>query len=170
MSVSATTNALTSSLHADDHCGAGTRAILYLEPASVISRPFTSKDTHSPHGDLLVVYSEPRSSHHAYKLSSQTAATLGFQAPSFAHGTDLMLPVGANGDLRDVLASNLNGDEDYQGNEGVLLSAVDGLRGSSDISIVPQVGTVVLLIESTQQSSSTNFFSGCRDSLLGCAK
>lgn len=34
---------------------------------------------------------------------------LGFDAPSFTHGTDLLLPIGANADLRAEL--HISGDE-----------------------------------------------------------
>ena len=43
-------------LLADRHCGKGTELILYMNPGELLSRPFTSKDTHSTAGDLLVVY------------------------------------------------------------------------------------------------------------------
>lgn len=43
-------------LLADRHCGEGTELILYMNPGELLSRPFTSKDTHSTAGDLLVVY------------------------------------------------------------------------------------------------------------------
>ncbi|CAN0454983.1 unnamed protein product, partial [Ectocarpus sp. 12 AP-2014] len=51
VTVSGTQNPATASLFADQYCGAGTSLILYVKPGSVLSRPFTSKDTHSPRGD-----------------------------------------------------------------------------------------------------------------------
>lgn len=45
-------------LFADRHCGEGTELILYMDPGELLSRKFTSKDTHSTAGDLLVVYAE----------------------------------------------------------------------------------------------------------------
>lgn len=47
---------------------------------------------------------------------------LGFDAPSFTYGTDLMLPVGANGELRAELEASPLSEE-----------------GLNDIASVPQV-------------------------------
>ncbi|CAN0480137.1 unnamed protein product, partial [Ectocarpus sp. 12 AP-2014] len=54
VTISSTQSPATAALFADRFCGAGTALILYVEPGSVLSRPFASKDTHSPRGDLLV--------------------------------------------------------------------------------------------------------------------
>lgn len=43
---------------ADRHCGEGTKLILYMNPGELLSRTFTSKDTHSARGELLVVYAD----------------------------------------------------------------------------------------------------------------
>lgn len=53
-------------LFADRHCGEGTKLILYMNPGELFSRTFTSKDTHSTAGDLLVVYAEVRRSTHQF--------------------------------------------------------------------------------------------------------
>lgn len=50
---------------------------------------------------------------------------LGFNAPSFTYGTDLMLPVGANAELRAELQASPLSEEEL-----------------NDISSVPQVGSV----------------------------
>lgn len=47
-------------LLADRHCGKGTKLVFYMNPGELLSRKFTSKDTHSTAGDLLVVYAEVR--------------------------------------------------------------------------------------------------------------
>eukprot|EP00903_Cladosiphon_okamuranus_P019226 g17680.t1 len=110
--VSSTPNARLSSLFADQHCGEGTKLILYLQASSVLSRGFTSKDTHTPRGELLVVYGDARQSYLDADIARETAAVLGFDAPSFTFGTDLMLPVGANAELRAELdASPLSEEE-----------------------------------------------------------
>ena len=103
-------SAKTASLFADKFCGEGTKLIFYMEPGSVISRTFTSKDTHSPRGDLLVVYSDARTSYQDFEIARATSAVLGFKAPSFTHGADLILPVGVNKDLREELAMGAKGD------------------------------------------------------------
>ena len=41
-------------LWADVGCGNGTKLIYYMSAGEVLSREFTSKDTHSPRGDLIV--------------------------------------------------------------------------------------------------------------------
>ena len=65
---------------------------------------------------------------------------LGFEAPTFTCGTDLMLPVRANADLREVLASDAKtkvGDKD-----DVAATALAKLGEIKDVSAVPQVCTV----------------------------
>lgn len=88
-------------VEADIACGSGTRLILYMAPGEVLSRSFTSKDTHSPTGELLVMYTDvSRVSRAHVKRSMASALLLGFQPPSFTFGTDLILPVEANEHLR----------------------------------------------------------------------
>ncbi|CAB1098702.1 unnamed protein product [Ectocarpus sp. CCAP 1310/34] len=103
VTVSGTQNLATASLFADQYCGAGAALILYVKPGSDLSRFFTSKDTHSPRGDLLVVHTGFQGSYHDAQLRRRSVSVLGFDAPSFTDGTDLMLPVGANEDLRESL-------------------------------------------------------------------
>lgn len=105
--VSSTPSVQASSLFADKHCGAGTQLIYYMATGSVLSRTFTSKDTHSPRGDLVVVYSDARPSMYDSEIASETTRILGFSPPSFTFGTDLILPVSANIELRHLLASDL---------------------------------------------------------------
>ncbi|CAM9840562.1 unnamed protein product [Scytosiphon promiscuus] len=101
--VSSTPNADLSALFADQHCGEGTKLVLYMRLGSVLSRSFTSKDTHTPRGDLVVIYGDARQSYRDAEIARETAAVLGFDAPSFTYGTDLLLPVGANEELRTEL-------------------------------------------------------------------
>lgn len=78
--------------------------IYYLTAGSLISRSFTSKDTHSPRGELLVAYSDGRGADYASRESSRASSILlGFESPVFTFGTDLVLPANLNGDLRDLL-------------------------------------------------------------------
>lgn len=85
-----------------------------------------SKDTHSTHGDLLVVHGNARSGTVDRALASQTAAVLGFESPSFTFNTDLFLPVGANAELREFLMAG--------GEQGGVLEGM-----ARDMSAVPQV-------------------------------
>ena len=140
VSVTGTSNPYTASLFADRFCGADTSIILYMESGSIVSRSFTFKDTHSPRGDLLVVYDGARPTRRDAKLARQTAALLGFKAPSFTHGPDLFLPIEANADLRKALSAEvyLNaGDEDE-----AALDAVEALE-LTDFSAIPQVCTIL---------------------------
>lgn len=130
MTVSSTPEALSASLFADEYCGEGTSLIFYVKLGSVVSRTFTSKDTHSPHGDLLVVFGTESTAHNG-QLAERTAAVLGFEAPSFTTGTDLFLPVEANADLRAALASD--------GDAQAALTAIDDVLELGNMSAVPQV-------------------------------
>lgn len=92
---------------ADRHCGPGVELIYYTEPGTLLSRTFTAKDTHSPRGDLLVVYSDGRGADHASRASASAASSLlGFKAPMFTFGTDLILPTFVNQQLRDLLLAD----------------------------------------------------------------
>lgn len=138
VSVYYTPVARTSSLFADKFCGPGTSLIFYIQPGSVLSRPFTAKDTHSPRGELLVVYSDARGSVRDFDLARHTSAVLGFNAPSFTYGTDLILPVRANADLREELLLGVDvaeGEEDME--------ALRVIETFDDIS-VPQVRVLFL--------------------------
>ncbi|CAN0034630.1 unnamed protein product, partial [Scytosiphon promiscuus] len=88
-------------LHADEVCGQGTRLIYYMSAGDVLSRTFTSKDTHTPKGDLAVHFTDvdlvdPESARRAIA----GAAVLGFASPSFTYGGGLILPAAINGQLR----------------------------------------------------------------------
>lgn len=137
MRVFRTPDAMTASLFADQYCGDGTRVIYYVRPKSVTSRPFTSKDTHSPAGDLLVVYSDPKSHHHDVDLAQLTTSVLGFEAPLFTLSTDLMLPAGANHDLRELLTSEADGNDDKHDDTG--RTTLEDLARFNDTSAIPQV-------------------------------
>lgn len=137
VTVRSTPDASTASLFADDFCGAGTSLIYYVKPDSVLSRTFTSKDTHSTMGDLLVVYSDSRLCYSDSALARQTNAIIGLEAPTFTCGTDLILPVGVNAGLREALASDkdmLEGD-DYE----MAADVRNKMREINDISAIPQV-------------------------------
>lgn len=125
------------SLFADDFCGAGTSLVFYVKPASVLSRAFTAKDTHSPVGDLLVVYSNSPSCYSESTMVHQTNAILGFEAPTFICGTDLILPVGANAELRDLLASpiEIRTGQSYE----IVTATRRKLEEVDDIFAIPQV-------------------------------
>ncbi|CAM9769234.1 unnamed protein product [Ectocarpus sp. 6 AP-2014] len=93
-------------LQADRACGNGTKLIYYMSPGQVLSREFTSKDTHSARGDLLVSYTEVDKLETSNALRATISTLiLGFNAPSFTYGTDLILPADTNAELRKVLLS-----------------------------------------------------------------
>lgn len=105
VSVGETQNVGTSALFADRFCGRDTKLIYYLKPGNLLSRSFTTKDTHSPRGDLLVIYGDGRGADYATLAGAQaTWSVVGFKAPIFTFGTDLILPSYANADLRELLA------------------------------------------------------------------
>lgn len=109
VTVAYTPSVQASSLFADRYCGPDTRLVYYMAAGSVLSRTFTKKDTHSPRGELLVVYSDSRGSMYDFDMIGQTTAVLGFQPPSFTYGTDLILPVSVNDDLRHLLVPEVDG-------------------------------------------------------------
>lgn len=139
VTVSYTPSVRTSALFADEICGSGAKLIYYVQPGSILSRTFSSKDTHSPKGDLLVVYSDARASPIESEMAHQTTAVLGFNAPSFTFGTDLFLPVHVNTELRMELVSGLDVEE---GDEGV--TALAEIEAVENVS-VPQVRTILFL-------------------------
>lgn len=97
---------------ADHHCGDHTESIFYLEPGSLLSRPFTARDTHTAGGDLLVMFTEARRAspgESRFAEASGEVLDLG-GGPSFTSGTDVVLPVSANEDLRATLS-----DEEEEG-------------------------------------------------------
>lgn len=130
--MSSTQSTITASLYADEYCGAAdTTLIYYVKPGSVVSRTFTAKDTHSPQGDLLVVYGKDAQLATDQLSGEWVRSVLGFEAPSFTFGTDLILPIGANADLRGALMSGDNVD--------TALDTLDDLAVLGDASTVPQV-------------------------------
>ena len=95
-----------SALNADLHCGEGTEQVLYLEPGTLLSRRVTSTDLYEPDegSALLVMYTAARRSdpwHRRYAGAAQRLLELN--VPSFTFGTDLVLPISANEDLRTTL-------------------------------------------------------------------
>lgn len=136
--ITGASNPYAEGLFADKHCGAGTEFIFYIEPGSIVSRSFTSKDTHSPRGDLLVAYSDARSSHRHTKLTRDTAALLGFKAPSFTFETDLFLPFRANADLRKALSNYPDNNLADADEDEAALQAVKTLE-LMDYFTIPQV-------------------------------
>lgn len=114
-----------SAVMADAYCGEGTKLVYYMKPGTLLSRSFTSKDTHSPRGDLLVVYSDGRGADHDTLASAEaTSALLGFESPVFTFGTDLILPISANKDLRELIAVDADVRED---DEDAVLKAMTRL-------------------------------------------
>lgn len=101
-------------LAADHFCGRSTRLIYYMNPGQVLSRMFTSKDTHSANGDLLVAYAEIERVGKANILRAlATTRLLGFHAPSFTFGTDLILPANTNAQLRNLLLPAVLSSPDF---------------------------------------------------------
>lgn len=91
-------------LYADKACGPGTRLIYYMEIGEVLSRPFTSKDTHSPRGDLVVTFTDSQRGHAECDRRAKAGdVLLGFSPPCFTYGSDLILPAEINEQLRGVL-------------------------------------------------------------------
>ena len=94
-------------LIADKACGAGTRLILYMDVGEILSRSFTAKDTHTPQGDLIVAFTNTEGSHaECNRRATATSIMLGFSSPCFTFGSDLILPVEINQQLRESLRSN----------------------------------------------------------------
>ena len=137
VTVHPTDDPYTASLLADEYCGVDTRLIFYMKSDSVVSRQFTSKDTHSTHGDLLVVHGSQKGSFADRDLTELTTTVLGFQSPSFTFNADLFLPVGANGDLREVLVSEQ--DNETREGHGSALDVLRGFMKKRKMSAVPQV-------------------------------
>ena len=138
VTVYSTDDLFTASLLADEYCGVDTSLILYMRSNSLVSRPFTSKDTHSIHGELLVVHGTARTSYVDREIAKQTTAVLGFQSPSFTFNTDLFLPVAANADLREVLMSG-HDNEQLEGGHGSALNVLQAVMKLRNMSAVPQV-------------------------------
>lgn len=153
-----------SSLLADRFCGNETELIYYLSPGEILSRTFTFKDTHSPKGDLLVVYAEvPRVGEENAGQSRATTAILGFHSPSFTYGTDLILPAGINADLRQLLLSGANAsgkEEATEEDDERAMQLVAAVQGVS----VPEVsrGFLEFVLQSprvwTMQATAFGFF------------
>lgn len=96
-------------LAADQFCGGSTQLIYYMAPGQVLSRTFTAKDTHSAKGDLLVAYAETKQLDMPHILRAlATTRLLGFHAPSFTFGADLILPATTNAELRNLLHPAVN--------------------------------------------------------------
>ncbi|CAM9712766.1 unnamed protein product [Ectocarpus sp. 4 AP-2014] len=138
VTVSGTQNPATAALYADKYCSFS-ELILYVKPGSVLSRSFTPKDTHSPRGDLLVVHAGSQGSYHDTELSRLSSSVVGFEAPSFTQGTDLMLPGDANYYLREALGLKI-GSEGLQGDgDGDAVVALQEFVDFDQVSAVPQV-------------------------------
>lgn len=97
------------SLAADEYCGTQTKLIHYMDPGEVLSRPFTARDTHSPEGKLLVMYTDAELAGGEHvRRSMASAAFLGLHGLSFTYGTDLILPAEINAQLRTALRDAMN--------------------------------------------------------------
>lgn len=110
-----------------------------MNPGDVISRTFTSKDTHSAKGELVVAYTALDRAHET-SLARMKASTsvLGFRTPLFSFGTDIILPSCTNQQLRDVLLSDksvregakISDDEDEMLDDDTLaLETIAGFNG-----------------------------------------
>ncbi|CAM9496666.1 unnamed protein product, partial [Choristocarpus tenellus] len=92
-------------LWADQMCNNTQSLIYYIEPGTIVMRDPLVKDVYSPLRELLVPWHEVDKvppSHQKRALVS--SILLGFQAPSFSFGTDLILPRELNAEARKVLA------------------------------------------------------------------
>ena len=118
----------TAALLADRYCGKGTKLIYYLNAGELLSREINFKDTHSPRGDLLVVYSNEM---------QPTAAILGFSSPTF--GPDIMLPAEINGQLREMIVKG-HGAKDGKVYDPEDYAYPCNLLSRFSNSSVPQVG------------------------------
>lgn len=134
-------------MYADRSCGDGTKLIYYFSPGQILSRPFTSKDTHSPKDDLLVAYDELEvvSEKNNFRAMA-TTALLGFHAPCFTHGADVILPADTNDQLRRLLKSSSHfAQGEMEGGDEVevalLHSALGALNSSilADRAFIPEV-------------------------------
>lgn len=110
------THVAVSSIAADEHCGNGTKLIHYVKTGEIYSRTIRYKDTHSPQGQLLVLYTDPsRLSGQDAAMAQSSTSVLGFSAPSFTHASDLVLPATINAQLRELLLAGqaaVAGEED----------------------------------------------------------
>lgn len=86
-------------------------------------------------------YGDARTSMEHSEQARQTTAVLGFNAPSFTFGTDLMLPVGANAELREELV--LSSAEGLEGETAATDAAVWDAEAALDDNVsMPQVNTI----------------------------
>lgn len=95
-----------SALEADRLCGHGTRLIYYMEVGQILSRTFSTKDTHTARGALIVAAEDIHDIHIENAARAMgSVAVLGFATPTFTYGSDLILPADMNGQLRAVLGA-----------------------------------------------------------------
>ncbi|CAN0197979.1 unnamed protein product, partial [Ectocarpus fasciculatus] len=107
VSVSNSTSVEYSALQADQFCGNGTRLIYYMEVGQILSRSILRKDTHTARGNLIVAAEEVHEVHVENAARAMgSVIVLGFAAPTFTYGSDLILPAEINGQLRTVLVAN----------------------------------------------------------------
>ncbi|CAM9484511.1 unnamed protein product [Scytosiphon promiscuus] len=126
-----------SAVTADLRCGEDTELVLYLEPGVVLSRPFTEWDTHDPlTGELLVIYTEAASAGPRHETFARSAGEIlaASNLPAFTAGTDLILPVSANQDLRKALVLWESAAADWR----IHFHAIDHNCFESDMH-VPQI-------------------------------
>lgn len=144
-----------SSLLADEYCGNGTMLIHYPNVGQIYSRTITSKDTHSPRGDLLVIFTDPSDlSEQNADIAQSTLSLLGFMAPSFVYGADLILPASLNADLIEFLRKEYlaqGGEAKEKGDVGQA-SAVALLGQYSAVS-VPEVSLEMSIQQDYQQQT-----------------
>lgn len=143
-------------LDADLACGVESRLIYYMSPGQVLSRMFTRKDTHTPLGQLLVGHVDvERVGEYNARRSMAATCLLGYKAPSFTYGADLILPAATNADLRNLLLRRTTGmtdprdpgEDDAANDVNVdfsnvlnLMGATAGQYGKDAIIHIPEVG------------------------------
>lgn len=73
----------------------------------MVSRTFTEKDTHTVLGDLIVSLANADEVPPVYaRRALGSTVLLGVTTPTFTHGSDLILPVETNAQLRAMLGAN----------------------------------------------------------------
>lgn len=158
VSVVNSSNVEYAALSADEACGNGTTYIYYMTIGQVLSRSFTPKDTHTPRGELLVSYTSTDDvDRESSRRAMASAALLGFAAPCFTYGSDLILPASMNAILREVLGKKVlrihtnaqhAGRRKKGSNElGIYLTRAEQKHHEYASIYIPEVGHTVARIE-----------------------
>ncbi|CAB1118503.1 unnamed protein product [Ectocarpus sp. CCAP 1310/34] len=165
------------SLMADQLCGNGTRLIYYMEVGQVLSRTFTLKGTHTARQELIVSFADARDVHpENVRRAMGSTVLLGFPAPTFTHGSDLILPAETNGQLRALLGTKtrqgrrleagLHGAElDVEDLYAYLASVADLHRESTSI-YVPEVLAALAYLQMPGEVHFVNIRAWSRENLF----